>query len=739
MIRITSLMCFIALCSPSGFLQAAKPNTLSKMEQQGGWKLLFDGKTTNGWRNYKKDGISDGWKVQDGSLVRAAKGAGDIITANQYDSFELSLEFMVSKGGNSGIMFHVTETEPAPWQTGPEIQINDYKNGHDPQRAGWLYQLYKPGNDPATGEILDAFRGHDQWNQVHLRVTPQQCEINLNGVRYARFQKGSEDWNRRVAASKFRKYKNFGKPTKGHICLQDHGDLVAFRNIKIRELPESGEVPDPIDGTLALKPVPAFPNIEWAGWKPVNEQGKNIPLRPIVLTHAGDGSHRIFVATQRGVIHMIEGGKQATKTKIFADLTDRVIYSDRQNEEGFLGLAFHPNYKENGEFYVYYTAKNDPHTSIISRFKVSPGDRDKADLDSEEVLLRIKQPFWNHNGGTIDFGPDGYLYIGLGDGGSANDPYGNAQNLSTLLGSILRIDVDRKSDGKNYAIPSDNPFVGRQDACPEIYAYGLRNVWQLAFDRETGDLWVGEVGQNLWEEINIIEKGGNYGWNLREASHIFGAHGADARKDLIDPIWEYDHQVGKSITGGYVYRGRQLPELQGKYVYADYVTGKIWALDYDRESRTVRSNMAIPSEKMPVISFGEDEQGELYFMIVSPNGQGIFRFQRPFQNTLQNRMKGKYRRRPLVDVIKDIAQATKLSIKIDGNALKDSGFTKNMPIKITRENPKAQEVMRKIVSGLSSPVPEKALCFCLPDKGADLLLSTKKFARANGYPILHLK
>jgi glucose/arabinose dehydrogenase len=260
---------------------------------------------------------------------------------------------------------------------------------------------------------------------------------------------------------------------------------------------------------------------------------------------------------------------------------------------------------------------------------VSAGDPDQADPSSEEELLRIPQPYWNHNGGTICFGPDGYLYVGLGDGGSANDPHGNGQNLQTLLGKILRIDVDHKDEGKAYAVPKDNPFVGRDDALPEVYASGLRNVWRIAFDRETGTLWAGDVGQNLWEEIDLIVSGGNYGWSVRESAHPFGPDGSGPRTDLIDPIWEYDHQVGKSITGGVVYRGKNVPELAGKYLYADYVSGKLWALKYDEAARKVISNEEISSVPgVAIITFGEDEGGEVYFTSVTPTGQGIYTFAR---------------------------------------------------------------------------------------------------------------
>ncbi len=629
MLKLRLLICATCCLAAAGVARGEE-NTLTAAEKLAGWRLLFDGETTDGWRNFKKEGISDGWKIQEGALVRAEGGAGDIITQEEFDNFELSLEYRISPEGNSGIMFHVTEDADAPWHTGPEIQVQDNKDGHDPQKSGWLYQLYKPNPDPWTGETADSTKPAGEWNHVQVRITQAGCEINVNGYRYAQFQLGSDDWNRRVANSKFASMERFGKTGEGHICLQDHGDEVAYRNIKIRELPPDGSVPNPVTGELAVRPVRAFPNLEWEGWEPVSPNGLAQAFRPIVLTHAGDGSNRVFVADQWGAIYVFENKPDVTKASLFLDVRDRVRYRDNQNEEGLLGFAFHPKFAENGELFLYYTTQDAEHTSVISRFKVSQDDPNRADPSSEEELMRIAQPFWNHNGGTICFGPDGYLYVGLGDGGSANDPMGNGQNLETLLGSILRIDVDGTSDGKAYGIPEDNPFVGTEGAQPEIYAYGLRNVWRMSFDRETGTFWCADVGQNLWEEIDIIIPGGNYGWALREGMHPFGPEGSDRRDDLIEPIWEYDHQVGKSITGGVVYRGERLPELAGKYIYADYVSGKIWALTYDESSGEVVSNEAIPVEGggMAIINISEDEAGEVYFTIVSPKGEGLYTFER---------------------------------------------------------------------------------------------------------------
>jgi glucose/arabinose dehydrogenase len=369
----------------------------------------------------------------------------------------------------------------------------------------------------------------------------------------------------------------------------------------------------------------AFPNLRWAGWQPVNDEGLNVPFRPVVITNAGDGSGRMFVGEQHGKVFQFAGDAAVTESKLFLDISHKVRYSDKQNEEGFLGFAFHPGFKRNGQVFAYYTLNEMPRVSIVSRFTLAK-NASRIDPASEEVLLRVDQPYWNHNGGNLAFGPDGCLYIGLGDGGSANDPHGNGQNLGTLLGSILRIDVDKKSGGLPYGIPADNPFVNQKGARPEIYAYGLRNVWGMSFDRTTRLLWAADVGQDLWEEIDIIQKGGNYGWSLREGFHAFGASDRQPRARLIEPIWEYSHQVGKSITGGCVYRGKAVPTLIGKYLYADYVTGKIWALDYDTVAKRLRGNYRIESPMMPIIAFGEDESGEVYVGLVAADGKGLYRF-----------------------------------------------------------------------------------------------------------------
>jgi glucose/arabinose dehydrogenase len=386
---------------------------------------------------------------------------------------------------------------------------------------------------------------------------------------------------------------------------------------------------------LNVMVVPAFPHLDWPDWVRGLDSGKPRDPRPLLIMGARDGTNRIFGGTEYGTVHIWPNDPKADKMETFLDIRKKVQYDDAQNEEGFLGLAFHPRYKENGEFFVYYSAKptkEKPHMTVISRFRVSK-DPNRADPDSEEVILTIPQPYWNHKGGTLVFGPDGYLYVGLGDGGAFNDPHGNGQNLTTLLGKILRIDVDRKEQGLQYGIPIDNPFAKRGEGVrPEIWAYGIRNVWRIAFDRATGDLWAGDVGQDTWEEIDIIRRGGNYGWNLREAMHPFvpkdnpNKKGSPPRPDLIEPIWEYHHNIGKSITGGNVYRGKKVPELAGAYLYGDYVTGQIWALTYDRDKKLVTANRSIQQKGQPLFSFGEDEEGEAYFLTQSG---GIFKFESP--------------------------------------------------------------------------------------------------------------
>ncbi len=619
----------------SGVFADESINRLTESEKRSGWELLFDGTSLEGFKGYQQDTPGAGWQVIDGAIVRT-EAAGDLLTKEMYDSFEIQLEYRISKAGNSGLMFHVTEDGKRPWYSGPEVQIIDNDAGKDGQKAGWLYQLYEPHEkkwvmriEKAAGlpvkELVDATRPAGEWNHLYLRVTPGSSEVCLNGVSYYKFVIGNDDWNKRVAKSKFSKFEQFGKAGNGHLCFQDHGDEVAFRSIKVRRLPD-GKLPrKPADGTLSLEAVPAFPGLTWEGWSPLSDDGKPVPpLRPLMVTHANDGSGRRFIVEQSGLIYVIE--KDGQKAKIFLDIRDITRPWKKANEEGLLGLAFHPRFSETGEFFVCYSPVNAPQSERISRFHVSAKDSRKADKNSEETVLQFDQPFPNHNGGSIAFGPDGFLYVGLGDGGSRNDPFDNAQNLGVLLGKILRIDIDRRGAETAYAIPLDNPFMNMDGVRPEIWAFGFRNPWQLTFDSQTGTLWMADVGQDLQEEINLVEKGGNYGWRRREGSYPFGNIPADLA--TIDPLWEYDHQVGKSITGGLVVRGSTIPELEGRYLYGDFVSGRLWALGVqDSYDPSTISNQLIPWNGLPIFGFGHDQDGAVYVLTSSNTGQGIYRIQ----------------------------------------------------------------------------------------------------------------
>ena len=295
----------------------------------------------------------------------------------------------------------------------------------------------------------------------------------------------------------------------------------------------------------------------------------------VAMAHPDDGGDRLFVVQKHGLIVSFPNDDDADGTTTFLDIGDRV--NDRGSEEGLLGLAFDPAFTENGHLYVYYTASR-PRRVVISRFSAAAD----ADPDSERVILQVPQPYANHNGGQLAFGPDGYLYAGIGDGGSGGDPHGHGQDPSTLLGTILRIDVSAIDSLGGYAVPPDNPFAGSADgARGEVWAYGLRNPWRFSFDRLTGDLWAADVGQWEYEEIDIVRPGLNYGWNVMEGSQCFSPRAGCVRAGLELPVAEYDHDLGCSITGGYVYRGARLPSLSGAYVYGDYCSGRIWALRAD--------------------------------------------------------------------------------------------------------------------------------------------------------------
>jgi glucose/arabinose dehydrogenase len=331
-------------------------------------------------------------------------------------------------------------------------------------------------------------------------------------------------------------------------------------------------------------------------------------IRPLQVTHAGDGSGRLFVVDQQGMISVVSG---TVLSPPFLDI--RGLVERAGNEQGLLGLAFHPDYATNGHFYVDYTRAGDGAT-VLARYNVS-ADPNLADAASATVVMTVTQPSANHNGGQLVFGPDGYLYVGLGDGGGVGDPLGNGQAITTPLGAILRIDVD---GGPPYGIPPDNPFVG-VEGVDEIWDYGLRNPWRFSFDRLTGDLYIGDVGQSAWEEIDVHSPGTpgglNFGWNCKEGTHDYEFTADCATADLVDPITEYAHPVAsaRSVTGGFVYRGSRYLALQGRYFFADFISGEIWSMYKTGSNPDTWSTPELELDtNMLISSFGEDEAGELY-------------------------------------------------------------------------------------------------------------------------------
>ncbi len=339
--------------------------------------------------------------------------------------------------------------------------------------------------------------------------------------------------------------------------------------------------------------VPAFPKLKFD--------------RPLDLQHPKDGTGRLFVVEQGARIKVFRNDPKVSKAGVFLDIRDRVDVDEA--EQGLLGLAFDPDYKKNGYFYVNYNAAK-PLRTVISRFKVNPKDPNKADKKSEKVLLEFEQPYSNHNGGQVSFGPDGFLYIAVGDGGSRGDPHNNAQNLNSVLGKILRLDVHAAGKDRAYQIPSDNPFIGNVSGWrEEIYAYGLRNPWRFSWDK-AGTLWVADVGQDKIEEIDQVKNGGNYGWSILEGSSCFKPDLDCYREGLIEkPIAEYTHEEGRSVTGGFVYRGKRVPSLSGKYIFADFVAGTVWTLE---DKAGIFDRQVLIKTSLNISSFGEDAAGELY-------------------------------------------------------------------------------------------------------------------------------
>jgi glucose/arabinose dehydrogenase len=333
---------------------------------------------------------------------------------------------------------------------------------------------------------------------------------------------------------------------------------------------------------------------------------------PTTLAQAPADATRWFALEQRGVVTVFANNNTTATGSTFLDISARVQFS---GEAGLLGIAFHPDFANNGEVFLSYTA-DAPLTSRISRFRSFDGNL-TLDPNSEEILLTVIQPRGNHNGGDIHFGPDGFLYAGFGDGGGAGDPDGNGQDMMSLLGSMVRIDVDVAA---GYGIPVTNPFAGNANcvqgfgaaSCPEIFAWGLRNPWRFSFDRTRGDLWLGDVGQSDWEEVDRVSVGGNYGWSTREGAHCYPAGSACSAVGLTDPITEYGRSVGQSITGGYVYRGLEYADLRGYYVFGDFVSGRIWAVAADSPIGSAPIELADTAHS--IAAFAEGVNGELYIV-----------------------------------------------------------------------------------------------------------------------------
>lgn len=347
------------------------------------------------------------------------------------------------------------------------------------------------------------------------------------------------------------------------------------------------------------------------GWDPSHVTVKfttiaTVPGRPLAIANAGDGSGRLFVADQGGVVYSIKDG--AVNPTKFLDISGQVSGG---GEQGLLGLAFHPDFPADNRVFVDYTDTGGD--TVVSSFTVDPGTPDHADPASEVVILTVAQPYSNHNGGAIAFGKDGFLYIGLGDGGSGGDPGNRAQNLNSLLGKILRIDIDHTGAGLNYAIPGSNPFAGASGKRGEIWLYGLRNPFRFSFDRTKGDLWIGDVGQNKWEEVDVARsgKGGlNFGWRVMEGRHCYSPATGCSTKGLTLPVVEYGHGSGCAVIGGNVYRGSAQPLLKGGYLFTDECTGLVWAVDSAKSGQQALVQVATASSG--IAGFGEDEAGELY-------------------------------------------------------------------------------------------------------------------------------
>lgn len=359
--------------------------------------------------------------------------------------------------------------------------------------------------------------------------------------------------------------------------------------------PEATATPPPAQAPFAVRFEEVFEGREFD--RPVE-----IGAYPVGPAGSAPG---LFVAEQDGrILVLYADGDDAVELLDISEQVSRV-----GNEEGLLSVALDPAFDETGHLWVYYSVRGTPRMTRLSRFTVDPADPPRVEPGSELVILEVEQPYSNHNGGAIRFGPDGMLYLGFGDGGSGGDPRGHGQDLATLLGAIIRIDVRFATEGAPYSIPAGNPFLGVEGARPEIWAYGLRNPWRMAFDPETGDLWAADVGQREVEEVDRIEPGGNYGWNILEGTRCFKPEQGCDPSGTVLPVAEYGHNLGCSVTGGVVYRGEAIPALVGHYLFADYCSGRLWALPVD-------GGAIVELDRLPgeVASFGTDADGEVYVL-----------------------------------------------------------------------------------------------------------------------------
>ncbi len=402
-----------------------------------------------------------------------------------------------------------------------------------------------------------------------------------------------------------------------------------FATMTFTMAPES-----PARPRAAISPTSAHASAEIPRMRPIRVFRGVKLKRPIQVVVRPDQPDDLFVVEQPGRVLVLDRTTpDQSKGKVFLDIRPEVRM--KHNEEGLLSMAFSPEVATDRTFYLYYTASS-PRRAVLSRFKIAADGT--ADPDSEEVLLEVAQPFGNHNGGTVLVGPDGMLYLAVGDGGAANDPMGHGQNLGTLLATVLRIDPSGAEGDRAYKIPADNPFVSDASAKPEIWAYGLRNIWRMSFDRETDELWAGDVGQNQWEEIDLIRKGGNYGWRFREGNHRFDRATPPEDANFIDPVVDYPRSDGISVTGGFVYRGTARPAAVGVYLYADYQSGRIWGLRAE-DGELIEGPKEIARLRNSLISsFGEDADGELWLCTFegdAMSGEGaIWRFTGPLERSV---------------------------------------------------------------------------------------------------------